>query len=95
MLSWLDLRKWKKPTRHELSSLHVANQSRELQRQFQSQLDDRRISNLSIEFDHWRDLRGRSIFGFVASWAGHKQLLDLRHVSLVGHSSESIISFMI
>lgn len=87
-----DLKKWKKPSRYELSSIYAVTKSRMLQQQFMNELNSNKISKLTIEFDHWSELGGRSILGVIASRAdGRKYLLDLIDVSLKGHSSLAIV----
>lgn len=47
---------------------------------------------LSVEFDHWQDIMGRSVLAVVATFPdGARHLISPEDVTLRGHSSTSII----
>lgn len=50
------------------------------------------ISNLMIEFVYWEDSNNRSFLGIIAtSLQGNRYLIDLRDVSMRGHSANVIV----
>ena len=84
--------KWTIPSRQDISALYVPELSESLEKQFKSKLKSTFHSHLSIEFDHWKDKNGRSYLGILATCEnGSRHLIDLRDVSLKGHSSDVIV----
>lgn len=82
---------WKIPSRRDLSAVHVPRLSRQLQVEFLDQLNANK-SYITIEFDHWEDANHRSFLGILATKSnGGRFLLDLKDVSLKGHSSNVIV----
>lgn len=87
---------WKLPSRREISAFYIPRLSRKLREEFSSKITRGKVSNLSIEFDHWTDANNRSFLGVIATDpAGNKYLVDLRDVSLKGHSADIIVEELI
>ena len=83
---------WHIPSRYDISSVHLPRLSSALDQKFRENVRASLYSNLSIEFDHWEDANHRSFLGIIAtSNSGRRYLLDLRDVSLKGHSSSVIV----
>lgn len=81
------------PTRCEISRSYIQKLALEVETKFSECVKNSDDYQLSIEFDHWRDISARSILGIVAkNQAGSRYLLDLEEVYLIDHSANSIIN---
>ena len=84
--------KWTIPSRQDISALYLPRLSESLEEQFKSKLKSTLYSHLSIEFDHWKDKNGWSYLGISATCEnGSSHSIDLRDVSLKGHSLDVIV----
>lgn len=87
---------WRPPSRQDISSVYIPKLSRKLQIRFSSRIEEGSIANLSIEFDHWTDANNRSLLGVIATEpSGKRYLVDLRDVSLKGHSADVIVEELV
>lgn len=83
---------WVPPSRRDLSTRLIPRLSRKLHSEFQKIAISLPGPSLSIEFDHWQDVNGRSLLGVIATTpTGARHLLDLRDVSIKGHNSAVIV----
>lgn len=83
---------WRLVTREKISSQIIPQASKTIQKEFQSLLRSKEDYVLSLEFDHWTDLRKKSLLGVVSSYTdGSRYLFSLEDVSLVGHSTSAIV----
>lgn len=83
---------WVPPSRRDISSVLIKRLSHKLQEEFHVATANLKAPCLSIEFDHWQDVNGRSLLGVIATTpAGKRQLLDLRDTSVRGHSANVIV----
>lgn len=81
------------PSRHKLSRFYIPRISRLIEDKFFKDVKNGPNYSLSIEFDHWTDSTHRSLLAILATKGdGSRHLIDIEDVSLVGHSSESIVS---
>lgn len=87
---------WRVPSRQEISNLYIPRLSSAVQRKFISEINCGNLSNLSIEFDGWKDKNHRAFLGVVATdFLGRKYLLDLRDISLRAHTAAVIVEELI
>lgn len=85
------VKNWKIPERGQFTGMIIPQLSRAFQCKFQTKLG-KQITYLSIEFDHWTDVTGKSIFGVIGTTiSGQRFLIDLKDVSLKDHSSYVIV----
>lgn len=81
------------PTRSALSAIYIPAIAARGDLKWSEEVSKLRDYSLSIEFDHWKDLSGRSLLAVLATLPnGSKYLLDLVDVSLKGHSAAEIVS---
>lgn len=85
-------RNWVIPDRKAIAGNYYSHLSEQAYAEFKKKLQDGSIRYISVEFDHWEDTNNRSFLGILAtSENGNRYLLDLRDVSLKGHSARVIV----
>lgn len=85
-------RSWIIPCRKDISANYYPYMSEMEQIEFKKKLNQGVVKYISLEFDHWEDANNRSFLGILATCEdGYRHLIDLRDVSLKGHSTSVIV----
>lgn len=88
-------RPWKIPERRAISEIYIPKMSNKIFEDFKKDLKNNVISDVSVEFDHWKDKSKKDYLGVIATdHLGRSHLLDLRDVSHRDKSAEVIIDEM-
>lgn len=87
---------WTVPRRQDVSTIHIPEISEKFHNKFISSINSGSTTQISIEFDHWKDANGRSFLGVLATCkSGKRHLLDLRDVSLEGHYADVTVEELV
>jgi len=86
---------WKCPERHVFSRKYLPALSRVIEDKMGALLKQKGDDFVSVEFDHWSDINGKSILGILLTLnGGDRYLLSLVDVSLEGHSAEKTLPIL-
>lgn len=84
--------KWKMASSEEMSSYYFARICSNVEKDYAQLISETKDYSLSIEYDHWSDINGQSLFGVaVTSGNGRSYLHSLDNVTMDGHATEAIL----
>lgn len=86
---------WKSASRKTYSNYYIPAISNSIKDSLKAMVKHHGDDFVTLEFDHWSDINGRSFLGIVFTFLkGHRYLHSLEDVSMIGHSSDKTIPYI-